>query len=336
MFFRHIRKRDSGLGQARADLGAKLGQTMRIAGANIVKPIRLAEPFRAVFYAPFYIAERRGFYAKHGVEVTRATAGDPNRAAEALLADQADVAWSGPMRVILMRAADPTCPLRSFCAVVMRDPFLLVGRGPNPGFALTDLPKLRFGSVKEVPTPWWCLQDDLRQAGIDPDALARVTDKTMAENAEAVADGSLDVAQMFEPFATRLEAKGGAVWHRASDRGPSAYTALYATEANIQRFSAEFEAMTRGLADALAFVYAAPAAEIAASVAPLFPDVEAPVLTAALARYQAARLWPETPHFPEAAFTQLRGAMKSAGVIGREPSFDECVDPAIVARALGK
>jgi len=253
-----------------------------------------------------------------------------------LLADQADVAWSGPMRVIMMRAADPTCPLRSFCAVVMRDPFMLLGRGPNPGFSLQDLPKLRFGSVKEVPTPWWCLQDDLRQAGIDPDTLARVTDKTMAENAEAVANGSLDVAQMFEPFATILEAKGGAVWHRASDRGPSAYTALYATQANMQRFSAEFEAMTRALADALSYVYAAPAAEVAASVAPLFPDVALPVLTTALARYQAARLWPETPHFPEAAFTQLRGAMKSAGVIAREPSFADCVDDTIVTRALGK
>ena len=301
-----------------------------------MKPIRLAEPFRAVFYAPFYVAEQRGFYARHGVTVTRATAGDPTRAAEALLADQADVAWSGPMRMIMMRAADPTCPLRSFCAVVMRDPFMLLGRGPNPGFRLQDLPKLRFGSVKEVPTPWWCLQDDLRQAGVDPDALARVTDKTMAENADAVAEGRLDVAQMFEPFATRLEAKGGAVWHRASDRGPSAYTALYATASNIQHFSAEFEAMTRALADALAFVYAAPAAEIAASVAPLFPDVTQAELTHGLARYQAARLWPETPHFPEAAFTQLRGAMKSAGVIGREPSFADCVDNAIVTRALGR
>jgi ABC-type nitrate/sulfonate/bicarbonate transport system substrate-binding protein len=48
-----------------------------------MKPIRLAEPFRAVFYAPFDVAELRGFYAKHGVAVTRATAGDPNRAAEA-------------------------------------------------------------------------------------------------------------------------------------------------------------------------------------------------------------------------------------------------------------
>ncbi len=76
--------------------------------------------------------------------------------------------------------------------------------------------------------------------------------------------------------------------------------------------------------------------EVAASVAPLFPDVALPVLTTALARYQAARLWPETPHFPEAAFTQLRGAMKSAGVIAREPSFADCVDDTIVTRALGK
>jgi hypothetical protein len=37
--------------------------------------------------------------------------------------------------------------------------------------------------VSEVPTPWWTLQDDIRRAGLDPDAVRRVTDRSMAENA---------------------------------------------------------------------------------------------------------------------------------------------------------
>ena len=32
-------------------------------------PIKLAENFRAVFYAPFYAAQSLGFYASEGVEV---------------------------------------------------------------------------------------------------------------------------------------------------------------------------------------------------------------------------------------------------------------------------
>jgi len=300
-----------------------------------VRPIILNEPFRAVFYAPFYVAELRGHYARQGLEVRRDTAGDPSKAAENLLAGRADVAWSGPMRPILLRAKDASCPLRSFCAVVMKDPFYLVGRGPRPGFSLRDLASLRLGSVSEVPTPWWCLQEDIRQAGLDPVALNPVTDRSMAQNGEAVLAGTLDVAQMFEPFATQFEARGAAVWHAAALRGPSAYSALYATEAKLRDLAEEFRAMIRAIGEALAWVARATPAEIAETVAPLFPEIGRDVLTASLARYQCNGIWSATPHFPRDAFESLRAAMRSAGVIAREPLFEECVDEAIVAGALG-
>lgn len=300
-----------------------------------MQPVILNEPFRAVFYAPFYVAEVRGLFAAQGVEVRRDTAGDPSKAADNLLAGRADIAWSGPMRPMMLRDRDPSCPLRSFGAVVMKDPFLLIGRGPNPGFALADLPKLRFGSVSEVPTPWWCLQDDLRREGIDPAALDRVADRPMAENLAAVMAGTLDLAQAFEPHAALAEAAGGAVWHRAADRGPMAYSAFYATEARIAERRAEFEAMLRAIAAALRWIQDAPPAGIAATIAPLFPELPREVLTTALARYQALGLWPATPHFPREAFERLRAAMTSAGILQGEPSFGTCVDEAIVARALG-
>ncbi|CAH0278325.1 ABC transporter substrate-binding protein [Roseomonas sp. CECT 9278] len=301
-----------------------------------MQPIILNEPFRAVFYAPFYVAEARGFFAAQGVEVRRDTAGDPNKAADNLLSGAADIAWSGPMRPMLLRDRDPACPLRSFCAVVMKDPFLLVGRGARPGFALADLPALRFGTVSEVPTPWWCLQDDLRQAGIDPATLNRVADRSMAQNIAAVLEGSLDVAQVFEPHAALAEARGGAVWHRAADRGPSAYTAFYATQARIAERGPEFAAMIRAMAAALEVVNTAPPAEIAATIAPMFADVPLAALTAALARYQSLALWSATPHFPRAAFDQLQRAMRSAGIIKGAPAFESCVDEAIVTRAMGR
>ena len=68
------------------------------------------------------------------------------------------------MRPMLLRSQDPACTLRSFCAVVMRDPFLLLGAAPRPGFRLEDLPGLRLGLVSEVPTPAWCLHGDIARA----------------------------------------------------------------------------------------------------------------------------------------------------------------------------
>jgi NitT/TauT family transport system substrate-binding protein len=298
-------------------------------------PISLQEPFRALFYAPFYAALARGAYAAEGVAVRFIDSPGPSLQTDAVLEGRADLAWGGPMRLLLAHDRDPACPLRLFGAVVMGDPFLLVGRAPNPGFALTDLARLTLGSVSEVPTPWWCLQDDIRAAGLDPTALTRMTDRSMAGNAAAVMAGDLDVAQVFEPHAALLEAQGGAVWHRAADRGPSAYTAFYATERRIAERSDAFEAMIRAMAEALSWTYAAPAEEIAATVAPMFPDVPRPALTASLARYQGLGLWSRTPHFPREAFEQLQRAMRSAGVITGAPAFEACVDEAIVTRALG-
>jgi len=72
---------------------------------------------------------------------------------------------------------------------VTRDPFFLVGREPRTDFDLRELAALRIGTVSEVPTPWLCLQDDLRRAGIDPATLDRVTNQTMAENTAALRAG---------------------------------------------------------------------------------------------------------------------------------------------------
>jgi NitT/TauT family transport system substrate-binding protein len=60
---------------------------------------------------------------------------------------------------------------------VTRDPFLLLGREPRPDFVLRDLLDVRVATVSEVPTPWMCLQEDLRRAGITPSDLTRVGDR---------------------------------------------------------------------------------------------------------------------------------------------------------------
>lgn len=300
-------------------------------------PITLQEPFRAVFYAPFYAALARGDYAAEGVEVRLLPGTVPSLAKDAVLEGVADLAWGGPMRILLAHEADPASPLRNFGAVVMGDPFFLIGRTPRPEFRLTDLATLTLGTVSEVPTPWWTLQHDIRLAGLDPAAVRRVTGRSMAENAEAVAEGSLDVAQVFEPLVSRLVGEGRAhVWHVAASRGPTAYTTFTTTTERLQARRAEFKAMLRGLARTLAWVEASAPEALAEAVAPCFPDLPLPLLTAALARYKAQRLWTTDPFYPEEAFLRLETAMHSAGAITRRPGFAATADNGIVAEALSE
>ncbi len=298
-------------------------------------PIRLQEPFRAVFYAPFYAALARNAYAEEGVQVTLLSGQVPGAAKDVVLAGDADLAWGGPMRILLAHEADAASPLRNFGAVVMGDPFFLVGRQPNPGFRLRDLAGMTLGTVSEVPTPWWTLQEDVRQDGLDPTTVKRITDRTMAENAEAVANGTLDVAQVFEPVASMLEMSGRAhVWHVAASRGPTAYTTYYTTVQNLQSKRQEFKAMLRGLAKTLAWVAASPSDALAECVASYFPDLPLPLLKAALGRYKRQGMWTPDPFYPEEAFLRLEHAMFTAGAITRKPGVAMTIDNAIVAEAL--
>ena len=106
-------------------------------------PIKLAENFRAVFYAPFYATQALGFYARERVKVELINSPAPAAATSDLLNGTIDLSWGGPMRVMKARENDPNSPLVCFCEVVARDPFFLVGRADRPEFRLSDLTRLR-------------------------------------------------------------------------------------------------------------------------------------------------------------------------------------------------
>ena len=295
-----------------------------------MRPIRLQETFRAVFYVPFYAALARGAYAAEGVEVTLLDGGEPAHAKDAVLQGRAEIAWGGPMRMMLAHDADPACPLRNFGAAVLGDPFFLVGRGPNPEFRLADLAGLRLGSVAEVPTPWWALQEDIRQDGVDPTTLNRNDSRSMADNATALWAGEVDVIQIFEPYVSQMEAAGCRVWHAAASRGPTAYTTFMSTVDNIRDYEPEFRAMLRGLGSTQAWLHAAGDAEVAQTIMPFFPGMDVGLLERCIARYRPLDIWCRTPEFPAEPWDRLEHAMFTAGAIKTKPGHAHCVDNSLL------
>src|SRR5262249_62099679 len=112
---------------------------------------RLAENFRAVFYAPFYATQALGFYEREGVEIEFIGSSVPGDAVAGLLGGALDLTWGGPMRVMKARDTDPASPLVCFGEVVSRDPFYLLGRADMDKFTFADLARLRFAIVSEGP-----------------------------------------------------------------------------------------------------------------------------------------------------------------------------------------
>jgi NitT/TauT family transport system substrate-binding protein len=288
--------------------------------------IVLQESLRGLFYAPFYVALAQGAYAAAGVDVRFVSAPRPGDAARGLFDGSVDVCWGGPMRVMETYKLLPNCDLVSFAEVVTRDPFLLVGRAPRPAFRLADLLGLRVATVGEVPTPWLCLQEDLRRAGIAPRRLDRVGDRSMAENIAALRADNVDVVQLFEPFVSALIAEGAAhVWYSAATRGPTSYTTFYTRRGLLTARREELRRMLRAIHHTQLWVAGATAAQIADAIADYFPDVPAPIREAACARYQALAIWSTTPILPRQGYDRLLSSLVSGGFVAGTP-FEIAVD----------
>jgi NitT/TauT family transport system substrate-binding protein len=296
--------------------------------------ITLQESLRGLFYAPYYAALSLGAFEKEGVEVKFVSAPRPGAAPDGLFNGSVDVGWGGPMRVNELYEKRKDCDLVCFGEAVTRDPFMLVGRQPRPNFRIHVLAAVRIATVSEVPTPWLCLQEDLRRAGIDPDNLNRIDDWTMGETAGALARGDIDVAQLFQPLAEQLIASGaGHLWYAAATRGPCSYTTFYARRSLLDEKRDELLRLVRGLYRTQKWLHAAGIDKIVDAVLPFFPTVAPSLLYAALARYKSLEIWGRNPILPRDGYERLLAGMVSGGFVKGTP-YETAVDNSLAEQVV--
>src|SRR5256885_15312610 len=292
--------------------------------------LRIAENFRAVFYAPFYAIRALGLAEREGLAIDWLPSGAPGSTIEQVKGGSVDAQWGGPMRVLKDHDSTSADGARLVCfgEVVGRDPFYLIGKN-RPAFGLKDVAAMRLGVVSEVPTPWYCLRADLEDAGIDTAAMrsrGRLVDSlTMPQQLEALASGKLDAVQLFEPYASRALADGNAILYAASSRGPTCYTAFITSRDNASKRREEFAALTRATQAVLDWVAEKGPAELARATASFFPDVPQDLLRSALERYHRAGLWSRTTAVSKAGFERLAYSLHDGGFIAHRATYAECV-----------
>jgi NitT/TauT family transport system substrate-binding protein len=294
------------------------------------------ESLRSLFYAPYYAALALGAYEIEGLEVRFASAPRSGAAADGLLHGTVDVTWGGPMRVNQMYDLHAGCDLVCFGEAVTRDPFMLVGREPRANFRLPVLLAARLATVSEVPTPWLCLQEDLRRVGVNPESLDRISDWTMAENVAALRRGDIDVVQLWQPLVEELIAAGEAhLWYAAASRGPCCYTTFYARHAVLSAKQDEMLKLVRGLYRTQKWLYRQPPDAIADAIRPYFPAVPPSLLVASVARYRALGVWGRTPILPRAGYDRLVASLVAGGFAKGTP-FETAVDNSLAEQVVAE
>jgi NitT/TauT family transport system substrate-binding protein len=180
--------------------------------------------------------------------------------------------------------------------------------------------------VTEVETPWLCLQEDLRRAGIDPGDLNFAPPRSMSENVEALRHGDVDVVQVFEPFVENLVRENqGHVWYASATRGLNTYTTLFTTTQNFSRHREVLLAMTRAIYTTQRWLHSHSAADVSTQIAPFFPDLSTEVLTGSIDRYKSLDIWASAPLHTPVGFLRLKTAVVAGRWVKTDLPFDACL-----------
>ncbi len=297
--------------------------------------LRVIEPFRSLFYAPNFVAIHGGHLAAEGFEIALTTATKAVSAADALQTGEADVALSGLMRSFdLVDRGGPR--LVHFAAVNDRNGFFLLSREPRPRFAWSDLPGRTVISFGGAPTPWLCMHAVLRRHGVDPARVTFVRGLGTPEAVAAFRGGKADFLEHGPPVVDELLADGTGhlVASMGEATGPVPFTSFMATPEMLARERATLVRFVRGFHRAQRWLARASAAEIAAVIAPAFPEIDAGIRVGAIERYRRQGTWNRDPMLTRAGYETLQGILLGAGFIARPHPFEALVDTAIAAEAM--
>lgn len=297
-----------------------------------VMTLTLAENFRAIFYTPFYLLKALGLAEQAGLELSWLPPGSPGGAIDAIKNGTVDLTWGGPMRVMKDHDTTPSNgqSLLCFGEVVSRDPFFLLGKKKLGRFELAQLRHLRLAQVSEVPTPWLCLQADLRDQGLNvaeiEDSLTRGL--SMPEQIQALKADTLDVAQLFEPLASELLSDPDyQILYAAHNRGPTVYTTLICSRDGWTKNQLALTSLREVLGALQKWMHTQTPVTIASHVQSFFPELSPQQLESALARYLHHGVWAKSPEMSKAGFDRLSYSLHSGGFIRTQIDFASCITP---------
>jgi len=294
--------------------------------------LTLAENFRAIFYTPFYLLKTIGLAEQAGLELNWLPPGSPGGAIDAVKNGTVDLTWGGPMRVMKDHDSTPSNgqALLCFGEVVSRDPFFLVGKKTLGRFELAQLRQLRLAQVSEVPTPWLCLQADLRDLGLSVPEIeaALIRGLSMPEQIQALKAGTLDIAQVFEPLASELLYDPAyQVLYAGYTRGPTVYTTLICSRDGWAKHHVAFTALNNVLRTLQTWMHAQTPAILASHVQPFFPELSAQHLEQAIARYLENGVWACSTEMSKTGFDRLSYSLHSGRFIRSQIDFASCITP---------
>lgn len=275
----------------------------------------------SAFYSPLISTLSGGFLAGEGLEASYATLKPGQRSRTLLGSGEVDVMQSavgsnwGPMESGLV-----DLPVH-FAQINRRDGFFLAGREPDPDFSWKKL-EGRSLIADHGGQPMLMLRYAAHRQGVDWSKIDVVDAGDPAAMDRASREGRGDYVHQQGPAPQQLAHDG--VGHVVASVGAAmpavAFSSLCAMPAFVE--SERGRAFTRAFRKAREWVRSAPPAEVAATEASYFPDIDESVLATTIGAYQQLGCWDGDIAIPRELYEQALEVFLHGGAIKQRQPYE--------------
>ena len=302
--------------------------------------VTLNEVAHSIFYAPQYVAIEEGYFEEEGLKIDLVNGFGADKVMTAVISGEADIGFMGAEASVYAYQEGATDPVVNFAQLTQRAGNFLVAREEMPDFQWSDLKGKKVLGGRKGGMPEMVFEYILRKNGIDPQKDLTI-DQSIDFGSTAAAftgDDSAEFTVEFEPSATALEQEGAGyvVASLGVDSGYVPYTSYSAKTSYMEEHPEVIQKFTNGLQKGMEYVQTHTPAEIAAVIAPQFPETDLETITTIVTRYYGQDTWKENLVFEKESFELLQDILEESGELKERVDYDKLVTTAYAQKAAEK
>ena len=293
-----------------------------------LKKVRVAEVAHSIFYAPQYIAIKKGFFKKQGLDIELILTPGADKVTAAVLSKDVDIGFCGSEASIYIYNSGKKDYIKTFASLTKRDGSFIVSREKIDNFTLNDLKGKYIIGGRIGGMPEMTLEYTLKENNISLDELTIDTSVEFASMASAFISGTGDFVTLFEPNATQIENQGYGyvVGYVGEYGGEVPYTSYNALKSYIKNNKDVIQKFTNAINEGLNYTWKKDNETIAKEIIEFFPNISINELTSMIKRYKDNDAWKKNTFFSEEEFNHLQDIMIEAKELNKKVPYKELVD----------
>jgi NitT/TauT family transport system substrate-binding protein len=289
---------------------------------SAVKRITIAQwgQEKYLIYLPVYIAQEKGFFRQHGLEVSITFSGNDDQVFATVARGDAQFGVGDPIFTAISRQ-------RGFDGIVVAsivDRVALWGvtKSQKNYSVPSDFTNAAIGTFPRPSTTYTLVKQMVEENKIPG---AKIVEIAIGNELALLESGNADVVMLLEPAASIAESRG---YHVATSFpklwGPYAFTGLTTTETYRKGNANVIESMRAALSNALKLVHEQPDDAIAIAKK-LFPNLEPKVLENAVKRMITDGTIPSTIDVSKGGWLKAVEVRQSIGDLKTGSQYLECI-----------